>query len=190
MVDFRKPPATLHSERRDPAVANNFFHDGGDPTRTDYSLQSMVVGGPSPGELSVLVEPVLMNDGDIDWMIYPGKKRYPPTYDPVTVEGWFRNVVLKSPMMFFPIRMPNAFAISMLSVVPWLPSEFECNVVAVCADDDCMWEAMKCLRGSIEWAKKRKVKRWRLVSETTYDLAPFAKRLGAREISPRFELTF
>jgi hypothetical protein len=84
--------------------------------------------------------------------------------------------------------MSNAFSISMLSVVPWLPSEFECNVVAICAEDGCMWEGVKCLRDSIEWARKRKARRWRIVSETGYDLEQIAKRLGAKEIMPRWEM--
>jgi len=115
-------------------------------------------------------------------------KKYPSGYDALAAEGWFMNTVLKNPLMFRPARMANAFAISMLSCMPWLPSEFECHVVALCADDNAGWEAMKLLRDSIAWARLRKCKRWRLSSDTEFDFAGLARRLGATEISPRFTL--
>jgi hypothetical protein len=71
--------------------------------------------------------------------------------------------------------------------VPWLPAEFEANVVAVCADDGGMWEALRLLRVSVEWGKRRKCSSWRLTSENN-DLAMLARRLGATEISPRFQM--
>ena len=51
-----------------------------------------------------------------------------------------------------------------------------------------MWEAMKLLRASIAWARKRKCVRWRMSSDTDYDLAAMARRLGVNEESPRFTL--
>jgi hypothetical protein len=131
-----------------------------------------------------------MTEGDIPWLFYICKKRYSNKYDSVTTEGWFRNNVLKSPVMFLPQRMPNAFCISMLSILPWLPSEVECNVVFICADENCGWEAMKLLRSSMEWAKGRKCACWRLASDTSADLTAFAKRLGVVEISPRYIIHF
>ena len=139
---------------------------------------------------TVLVEPWLLTENDIQWLIFLGKKRYGIDYDYLATEGWFRNVVLKSPIMFQPIRTANAFAISMLSCLPWLPSDFECNVVFICCDEGAMWEGMKLMRSSIEWAKKRKCVRWRISSDTQYDLAAMAKRLGATEISPRYLIEF
>jgi hypothetical protein len=134
------------------------------------------------------MEPWLLTENDIQWLIFLGKKRYGDRWDQATTEGWFRNIVLKSPMMFRPVRTANAFAISMLSTLPWLPSEFEANVVFVCADEGCMWEAFKLMRDSIEWAKKRRCVRWRMQSDTEVDLYQMALRLGAKQISPRFTL--
>jgi hypothetical protein len=119
-----------------------------------------------------------------------GKKRYGSNYDYDTVEGWYRNIVLKSPLMFRSARTQNAFAISMLSCLPWAPNENECNVVFICADHGAMWESMKLLRDSIEWAKHRKCARWRLASNTEHDLHVMAKRLGATEMTPRFTMEF
>jgi hypothetical protein len=118
-----------------------------------------------------------------------GKKRYGTAgFDYSTVEGWYRNIVLKSPMMFRSARTENAFAISMLSTLPWTPSEFECNVIFVCAEEGALWEAMKLMRDSVAWAKGRKCARWRLSSNTQFDVHAMARRLGATEISPRFTL--
>lgn len=117
-----------------------------------------------------------------------GDRRYPGKYDRLGVEMWVRNIVLKGPMMFLPIRTDNAFMIAMLSTTPWVPQTPECNVALVCADDGCMWEAVMLLRASIEWAKRRKCSLWRLSSETDFDLEPIALKLGARERSVRYVL--
>jgi hypothetical protein len=76
----------------------------------------------------------------------------------------------------------------MLSGIPWLAGELEANVVFICADDGCMWQALRLLRCSIDWARRRRCTTWRLASETDYDLGPLARRLGVTEQSPRFIL--
>jgi len=134
------------------------------------------------------MEPWLLTENDLPWLIFLCKKKYGNQYDEATCEGWFRNIVLKSPLMFHAVRTANAFAISMISTLPWAPAEFECNIVFVCADDGHMWEAFKLMRDSVAWARKRKCSRWRLTSETDVDLFQMARRLGATEISPRFTL--
>jgi hypothetical protein len=45
------------------------------------------------------------------------------------------------------------------------------------------------LRRSIEWARTRNAKLWRICSETDYDLGPLARRVGARSESARYILT-
>ena len=137
---------------------------------------------------TILLEPWLLTEDDLPWLHFLFGKKYEKRFDAITTEGWYRNVVLKNPMMFYPIRLRNSFLIGMLSTLPWLPSEFDCNIISVCADDGCMWEALKLLRASIEWARKRKCRHWLLTSDTAFDLAPMAKRLGACELSPRFSL--
>ena len=138
---------------------------------------------------AVLLEPWLLSENDLQWLIFLGKKRYGVEYDYLTVEGWFRNVVLKNPTMFLPIRLANSFQIGLVSLLPWTPAKLEYHVVFVCADEGAMWEAAKLLRTSIEWARKRGCKYWRLSSDTDFDMAPIARRLGAQEISPRFTVT-
>lgn len=127
-----------------------------------------------------------MTEADLPWLHYLCIKRYSDRFDEQSTDGWFRNIVLKTPLLFYPARTDNAFAISLMSVVPWLPNEFEVNVVLLCADEGYMWDALRLLRDSIAWAKRRKCTYWRFCSDTEYDFAPIARRLGAEEIAPRF----
>lgn len=137
--------------------------------------------------MAVLVEPRGILESDIPWLSTLFAKRYANyPYDPVTTEAWFRNRVLKEPMLFLAQRTDNAFAISMLSVTPWIPADYETNVVVICAEDNAVWESLKLLRASIEWAKLRRCKAWRISSDTANDVSLLAKRLGAEEISPRY----
>ena len=89
-------------------------------------------------------------------------------------------------MLFLPQRTDNAFCISMLSVTPWLPVDYETNVVVICAEDNATWEAIKLLRASVAWSRLRRCKVWRLSSDTHNDMTLLAQRLGAEEISPRY----
>lgn len=150
----------------------------------------MVVGhSPTDVYRPVLVdEPRLITENDIFWVVWLGRKKYPKNYDPAGAEGWLRNIVLKNPMMFFAERTQNAFCVSMMSVKPWTPSEQECNIAAFCCDDDAMWEGMKLIRDSIEWARNRKCVSWTVNSDTENDFTMLARRVGATELSPRFSI--
>jgi hypothetical protein len=117
-----------------------------------------------------------------------GGRRYPGRYDRLATEMWVRNIVLKGPMMFLPIRSDHAFLIGMLSTTPWCPQTPECNVALVCAEEGKMWQAMMLIRISIEWAKRRKCSLWRLSSETDFDLQPIALKVGAKELNVRYIL--
>ena len=137
--------------------------------------------------MAVLVEPRLLAESDVPWLGQLFRKRYVGhPFDPVTTEGWFRNRVLKEPMLFLAQRMDNAFCISMLSVTPWIPADYETSVLVICAEEDAAWESIKLLRSSIEWARRRRCKTWRLSSDTGNDVSLLAKRLGATELSPRY----
>jgi hypothetical protein len=118
------------------------------------------------------------------------RRRYAGRWDFLSAEGWFRNIVLKQPMVFLPIRSPDAFLIAMINVVPWIPSEWGANVVMLCADEGKMWQAVGLARVSIEWARQRRCTEWRVSSETEHELGPIAKRLGAEELSPRYRMRF
>ena len=130
--------------------------------------------------------PRLITEDDVDWMLGLGDRRYPGRYDRLGTVMWMRNIVLKGPMMFLPLRTDHAFLIAMLSTTPWMPATPECNITLVCAEEGRMWEAVMLLRASIEWAKRRKCSLWRISSETDFDLAPIAHKLGATEANVRY----
>lgn len=129
-----------------------------------------------------------MTEADLPWINQLCKRRYPQTYSQVETDSWYLNQVLKGPLMFFPARTADAFCISMLSATPWMAGSLECNVVFLCAEEGCMWQAIRLLRASVAWARRRKCTLWRIASDTEYDLRPLAMRLGAREPAPRWEL--
>ncbi|HEX3520786.1 MAG TPA: hypothetical protein VHT52_01710 [Stellaceae bacterium] len=129
----------------------------------------------------------LIQEGDIrPWMVELAQRRYPYNFDIRSAEGWVRNIVLRQPMVFLPIRTDHAFLVAILACIPWKPVDMECNVALVCADDGYMWEAMALIRDSIEWAKQRGCAEWHMSSETAYDLGPIAKRVSADVCPPRY----
>ena len=121
-------------------------------------------------------------------MLDLGRRRYAKRWDALAVEGWFRNIVCKQPLIFLPIRLDNAFLIGVINIIPWAPAELEFTTMLICADDGKLWEVVTLLRFSIEWARKRKLADWRLSSETEFEFGALAKRLGAVALSPRYSL--
>jgi hypothetical protein len=149
----------------------------------------VVVGGSSPSEVSVLVEPRLLTEADIPWLWHLCRKKYSHKFDANATELWFRNHVLKNSLLFLPQRTENVFCISNMYTMPWTPTEFEACVQFICSDDGAhVWEVMKLLRASVAWAKFRRCVAWRCASETDSELTMFARRVGATELSPRFTI--
>jgi hypothetical protein len=130
----------------------------------------------------------LITPEDQPWAHYLIKKRYGEKYTYVEAEGWAINTVLKNSIAFFAPRTDNALLIAHFHAWPWTANEFCVDVMFICADDGAMWEAMELIRASIDWAKSRKAARWRISSETDYDITPLARRVGATKIAPRCEL--
>jgi hypothetical protein len=148
----------------------------------------VVVGEPSAGGVSVLVEPRVLTETDVPWLFGLCRKKYSHKYDALSTELWFRNQVLKNPLLYLPQRTDNAFCISMLTTLPWVPTEFEASIVFICADDGAGFEALKLMRASVAWAHSRRCVAWRCSSETDSDLTAFCRRVGATELSPRFTI--
>lgn len=119
-------------------------------------------------------------------MLELSAKRYSNRYDLRAGEMWFRHVCLKQPTVFLPLRTDGAFLVVLISTLPWLPSEWEANMVHLCAEDGCMWEAVRLVREGIAWAKQRRCTEFRMSSETSYDLGPIAKRAGMTELRPKY----
>ena len=125
---------------------------------------------------------------DLPWLAYLCRKKYSDSYDADLTAQWFTEQVLRNPLMYYAIRTDNAFCIAYINTFPWLPGESDCNVNFICADDGKMWEAVRLLRATIDWAKRRNCKNWWLAGDTDIDLKMIAWRLQAREQWPRFKL--
>jgi hypothetical protein len=119
-------------------------------------------------------------------MVNLAARRYPRNYDIEAAEMWMRNIVLKQPMVFYPIRTDHAFMVTLISLLPWLPGEPEASVVMLCAENDRIWDSIKLARASFDWAVRRNCWRWGFTSDTTFDLGPLARRLGIAERFPRY----
>jgi len=130
----------------------------------------------------------LLSEHDIPWLHDICRRRYAPGFSHETAEGWFVNIVLKSPMIFHAARTDDAFIITLLSCVPWYPADFEANVIFLCAEEGKTWEVIKLLRSSVQWARDRNCCMWKISGDTVYDMAPLAKRVGAMELAPRYLL--
>lgn len=129
-----------------------------------------------------------MHEGDVPWLHRLCRKRYSSRYDADATEAWFKQIVLKNPLVFYAIRSSDAFCIVMIICVPWLPTEFEATIVFICADEGKGFQALALLRHTIAWARKRKCTVWRISTETQFDLGPMARRVGAKELTPRYSL--
>lgn len=143
--------------------------------------------GASSGYVSApesLVRP--LTEADVPWLRQLCLKRYSSRFDSYTTERWFVEICLKKPLIFYSVRTDDAFLIALLNTVPWLPAEMECNVIFLCAEPGKIWQTVALCRASIEWGKLRRATIWRLASDTDYDLAPIARRVGAKEIHPRW----
>lgn len=180
------PGSPAGSQRGDKGAAN-----GSDSTiaglQPVQSASEEMVGVHQP--LRTFPESIrLMHEGDLPWLLALCRRRYSSHFDHEGGEGWFRNIVMKAPLLFYPARTDNAFTITMLSCLPWLPNEWNADVVFTCADDGAMWEVISLLRRSIEWARYRRAATWRICSETDYDIASLAHRVGAHAIEPRYVL--
>lgn len=125
-----------------------------------------------------------MQPDDVAWMVELAARRYPPAFDVVAGGVWVTDYVLKQPEQFFPVRTDNAFVVTMINVIPWLPKEPEANVIMCCAEENCAWEAIRLLRVSLFWAKRRECAEWRFRTATDFDVGPLARRMGAFELPP------
>jgi hypothetical protein len=99
---------------------------------------------------------------------------------------WMRNIVLRQPMVFYPIRTDHAFMVTMVTLLPWLPGEPEAMVCLLCTDEGWIWDGVKLARASIEWAIRRNCFKWGFNSDTEFDVGPIARRMGILERCPRY----
>ena len=122
---------------------------------------------------------------DVPWIMSLGYSRYGP-YDPGPVLSHIIHLIRSDHALF--IRNDRAFAIGTLFVPPWRLTPPECNVLMLCSEPGAVWDAVRCLRRVVSWAKdKGCIKCW-FGSETEYDISAVAKRVGGVQEQPRFRI--
>jgi len=124
------------------------------------------------------------------WMRRLFARRYPNNFDAAGTEQWMAEVVLKAPLRFNAIRTDDALCISLVTEVPWLPTEREVSVVVILADHGAVWQTIPLLRASIEWARYRQASAWRFHSNMPAHCTALARRVGVPLDVPHFKLHF
>jgi len=127
----------------------------------------------------------LLTEDDVPWIVNLGKRRYSTAFDAFSAEMWFRNIVLKGPLMFFPARTDHAFTICMIITDAWLPGLRICNNLLLNSEEGAVWEEIALMRAAVEWARKRQCAEYRIWSDTEVDLSAVAVRVGAQPTAIR-----
>jgi hypothetical protein len=127
----------------------------------------------------------LLTEDDVPWIVSLGKRRYPIAFDAFSAEMWFRNIVLKGPLIFFPARTDHAFTICMIITDAWLPGLRICNNLLLNSEEGAVWEEIALMRAAVEWARKRQCAEYRIWSDAEVDLSAVAVRVGAEPTAIR-----
>ena len=128
----------------------------------------------------------LLTEDDIPWLVSLGQRRYSTAFDAFSTEMWFRNNVLKSPLMFFPARTDQAFTVCLIITDAWLPGRRICNNLLLNSEEGAVWEEITLMRAAVEWARKRGCAEYRIWSDDAVDLTAAAVRVGAQPTAVRY----
>ena len=125
----------------------------------------------------------------VPWFIGLCNKRYPPRSDKIRTEDWVRNRVLTNPATHLAERTERAVCITVLSTPIGYPNDWEAQVAIILADTGALWEAVKLLRMSKQWAHHKGCLSWSIANATDNDIGPLARRVGA-SLEPRWKITW
>lgn len=131
-----------------------------------------------------------MTVADVPWFIGLCTRRYPPRSDKIRTEDWVRNRVLVNPATHLAERTDNAACITVLTTAIWYPEDWEAQVAIIIAESGCMWEAMRLVRRSRQWAEHKGVVAWRGGNGTENDIGPLLRRAGAVPEPTRYQCKF
>jgi hypothetical protein len=124
-----------------------------------------------------------LNINDLPWGLSLAWERYAP-FDPGAASQFYINV-LKS-QATFKVRTDHAFLIAMITTIPWKPTEKECNILILCAEEGYHWEAVHLMRRSISWSEENGCARWWFASDTEHKVDALCRRVGAMTAHPRY----
>ena len=115
--------------------------------------------------------------GDLPWLLSLASERYPP-FDPGTTLSWLAGII-NNPQGYA-IRTNDAFAIATCMAPAWHPKSPECHLLFLCAAPGEHWQAIRLARDTVRWARTQRCVKWWFSSETDYEIAAIARRLGAK----------
>ena len=121
---------------------------------------------------------------DLPWMMSLGYEKYGP-YDPGrTLVHLIECLRSERTLM---LRTDDAFLIA-TRISPVWGGRDQCHLMLLCAKDGGHWQSIGLLRESIAWAKEHKCESWWFGSETKTDVSALAKRVGGKQVHPRFKI--
>lgn len=127
---------------------------------------------------------VVMDDADFAYQL--AVESYDRPLDMAACKKWLATV-LDNPRDIFCCRGPNSLGIA-ASVKPFYsPDRREVHLVYLMARRNSGLEGLAMMRAMVEWARSLEAE-FHFGSTTGFDLAPFAKRIGAVANRPSWSL--
>jgi hypothetical protein len=118
-------------------------------------------------------------------MLSLAHRRYRNRPDPGALLAWLIQRLADPNALV--VRSESAWCVAVCTAPPWYPDQPECHVTVLVGEVGAQWQAARLLRETVGWAEDRGCVRWLLSSDTEYDFAPLAKRMGALTKSARYE---
>lgn len=122
---------------------------------------------------------------DLPWMLTLAHERY-GAFDPGGALTFLLQALNSPVTLMLCAPKCDAFLIAAHVTPPWYPDRRECHVMVLCAKPGAHWQAIKLLRGSLEWARLHNCVRWRFHSEREQDVGALCRYVGAHADSPRY----
>ena len=128
-------------------------------------------------------EIVQCGHGDIPFLVRLARETY-PAFDTAAATRWL-DKVLPNPDALI-LRTGSAAVVALSGSPPWQPSERQCHILFVLGAERAVWDCVRLLRATQQWARDGGCSLWRFGSDTPTDVGPLARRVGAVEDSPRY----
>lgn len=123
--------------------------------------------------------------GDIPFLLELARETY-PSFDEGAASRWL-DKVLPNPDALI-LRTVSAAIVALAAAPAWMPHEKQCHIIFVLGYSRGVWDVIRLLRASQEWAREQGCSLWRFGADVPFDVGPLAKRVGASEDSPRYFL--
>lgn len=128
-----------------------------------------------------------LTEDDFPWLHELFPRRY-PGYSARGAETWMRAKFRGSLEACLAQRTDDAFCVTLLHGYHWLPFQYEAHVIALCAEEGRVWQAIALLRCSVIWGYEQGATAWRIHADTGSDIGPLMRRLRVPEDKPRYKL--